>query len=75
MLVEDDHKKKKKKRTPLVQKHNFPPSIKDKSMPPRGKTEASAQFKKLAVEYGQFPDFFSNLLEKSHFNKSFAPII
>lgn len=40
-------------------------------MPPRGNTESSQQFKKLAIEYGQFSDYFSKLLEKSAFSKSF----
>ena len=43
-------------------------------MPPRlnNKTEAASEpFKKLSVEYGQFSDYFSKLLDSSMFHKSF----
>lgn len=53
----------------------IPPSLKDKSMPSRGKTESSQIFVKLSVEYGQFADYFTKLLDKSHFGKSFFPQI
>ena len=62
MLADDETKEEETKRTPLVQKLKIPPSMKDKSMPPRGKTESSQVFVKLSVEYGQFADYFAKLL-------------
>jgi hypothetical protein len=48
---------------------------KDKSMPPRGKTPVTNPWKKLSIEYGQFSDYFANLLKKSAFTKSFLSVI
>ena len=60
----------------MIEKLRSPPyDRKDKSMPPRGKTPLTNPWKKLNVEYGQFPDFFLNLLKKSAFCKSFQPLV
>ena len=60
----------------MIEKIKSPPdNRKDKSMPPRGKTPVTNPWKKLNVEYGQFPDYFANLLKKSAFSKSFIPVI
>ena len=44
-------------------------------MPPRGKTPIVTPWTKVPVEYGQFGDYFVNLLGKSQYGNSFLPVI
>ena len=47
----------------------------DKSMPPRGKTPVVLPWTKVPLEYGQFADYFTSLLNKSQFGSSFLQIV
>ena len=47
----------------------------DRSMPPRGKTPVTTPWTKVPVEYGQFSDYFNNLLAKSQYGNSFLSVI
>jgi len=44
-------------------------------MPPRGKTPSILPWTKVPLEYGQFADYFSNILSKCQCGSSFLPVI